>query len=302
MLGVPGDIQLKTLFHGIHLAFITMSLRRCRCIGDDAKAYMTFRTPLDLLVFHHRLMNLGNVALDKTELFEFDDGDEYELSTWHYAKRPIVRSYNRLFSYFVGIFPTLDCLLGLQDPRRTSSGNDLISRRNKFSNIWLRLLTVLHVESGGISAEDRRLLWLYQNEGARQLGILGYRPGLHRVKDQKFLVPPLMHEEEFGDDPVWVVLSQYEFEEEIEVQMEGRQVTYHRGYVGDVFSSKESALLGFMVKMGILSRKTMFEVISRKLVGDHSFGLRVLGRFDFLYEYQIVRPIPTWMFTLMPGL
>jgi hypothetical protein len=37
MLGVPGDILSKTILHGIHLCFVTGSMHRARCIGDDAR-------------------------------------------------------------------------------------------------------------------------------------------------------------------------------------------------------------------------------------------------------------------------
>jgi hypothetical protein len=302
MLGVPGDIQSKTLLHGIHLAFVVGALDRCRCIGDDGKAYRQLQDHLDSLIFEDQLRNIGPISLEKTHRFDFTAEDDFELQSWHYAKRPICRFLNRVLSYSMMVFPTLECILGLSDPLRTSSCTTLNQRRNKFASTWLRLLTVLSVEMVDIPADTRRFLWLYQREAVRMLQIYGRRPGFYRDGDSSFIVPPLVFEEDFGTDPVELVSSAYLYDEEVEVYAEGYTVDGFLGQVDEEFSSCSCPLYTFLTQMGILARENQMEVVSRKMVGDRAFGLKILRRTRRLYRFKVVCSVPDWVYALMPSI
>jgi len=300
MLGVPGNIQSSTILHGIHLSFITESLKRCRCIGDDAKMFKRLSCLEDEMILEQQLRNIGRIALEKMEFFEFDEDDDYELRAWHYAKRPLMRTYNHIITFYLATFPTLDCILGLRDPNRTTlpDASSLNSRRNKFFSIWLRLLTVISVE-GGIEEEEIRFLYTFQRVAFKELGIIGYRAGSHREDDKKFLVPPFFEPEDFGRDPCEKVLEDFSYEEEVEVMSIGSYIFWPSGYVGETFCSKNHPLLSFLTKMGLVDRKLKTEVVSKKTVGDVLFSSMLLGRVSACYEWTILHPLPLYVYTLM---
>jgi hypothetical protein len=298
MLGVPGNIQSCTFLHGIHLAFVAGSLFRCRCIGDDAKMYWK-GTVLGRSILEGQLKNIGRISLEKTEIFEYDDTDDYELRAWHFAKRPLLRTMNRVISFYLSVFPTLDCVLGISDPCRTVFNLSLPNRRTKFANIWLRLLTVLSIEAGDISDEDRFFLYNYQKRAFHELGIIGRRVGFHQEDSGSFIVPPFLSEEDFGLDPSSIVAQDYLFDEEVRVIMPAGFTCWPLGYVGEEFEGGMNMLLSFMCKMGILEKKQMYEPISRRLIGDQEFGRRVLGFYKPMYTFIVCRLPPVWMYTLM---
>jgi flavodoxin len=301
MLGVPGNIQSCTLLHGIHLAFVAGSLYKCKCIGDDAKLYTRFLSPLDRVIFESQLRNIGQISIEKTEEFEYEDEDDYELHAWHYAKRPILRIFNRVLSHYLSVFPTLDCILGLRDTNRTvlPGALTLNSRRTKFSNIWLRLLRILSIEGGDITEEDRQFLFNYQRRAFHELEVIRYPAGFHKDGESSFLVPPFFRPEEFGMDPSVIVVSDFLYEEEVETLVPGSFIQWPCGFVGETFSSGSTPLLTFMTKMGILERKVDVETISRKLVGDEEFGKRLLGYYKPQSTYRLLRLPPVWMYAMM---
>lgn len=300
MLGVPGNIQSSTSLHGIHLSYISNSLNSCKCIGDDAKTYIRFRSFIDELIFEERLQNIGEVSLEKTEMFEYDDEDDYELRAWHYAKRPLLRTCNRVVTFYMATFPTLDCLLGLTDQNRTTipGSNTLNSRRNKFFSIWLRFLTVIFLEEG-ISQDEIDFVVIYQSLAFRELKITGYRPGSHEDNEGRFLVPPYFEPQDFGRDPTEKVVEEFLYEEEVLVMSSSNQIFWPMGYVGEVFCSRNCALLSFLYKMGLLEKKLKMEKVSRASVGDQLFALHLLGRLPACYEFTIVQPLPSFVFALM---
>jgi hypothetical protein len=256
---------------------------------------------VDSLILESQLRNIGEIAIEKTERFDYRDDDDYELDTWHYAKRPIVRFMNRMFSGYMATFPTLDCILGLEDKNRTipPGSTALNSRRSKYSNIWIRLLATAWVNEGEISDEDRSFLFRYQCEAVRELGVGNYKPGRHRDKSGFFFVPPFVQPENFGDDPEQMVTDAYGYDEEVEVLLEGSHVEFPMGWVGEEFVSISHPLLTFLTKMGVLDKQQLFEVITRRLVGDRDFGRRVLGKVRGVYQYTVVRRPHDWVFSLM---
>jgi hypothetical protein len=303
MLGVPGDIASKTLLHGIHTLFICSSLDKSRCIGDDARISLLLQSLLCRVLLEDRLRNIGRISLEKTEEFEYDDTDDYELRAWHYAKRPILRTRNRVIQQHMDIFATLDCLLGLSDPMRTVPrfSTEITGRRIKFSNVWLRFVTRLHIE-GTVREDEAEFLYHYQVLAFRELGITGLRAGRHRIGDSSFHVPPFLQPSEFGEKVEGIISAQYGFDEEIEVFRSMASVVRPFGYVSETFESRSCALYGFLEKMGILEKKNVYETVSRRMVGDDAFVDMLLGRFSASYEYTVLRPIPYWAFPLVPGI
>lgn len=301
MLGVPGDIQGKTLLHGIHTAFICRSLRKSRCIGDDARIQLQIHEDLDRILLETQLQNIGRISIEKSEEFEYDDEDDYDLLAWHFAKRPFLRTRNRILQFYMFTFPTLDCILGLSDSARTTipGSMEITSRRNKFHSIWFRLLRVLILHSQDLTDEERQFLYDYQKRAFVELGIIGRRPGVYREDGSLYRVPPFMSVEEFGHDYRESVVQLYDLEEVVEVVMECHEVVQPVGYVGEEFCSRGIPIFGFMVKMGILQRRMVFEGISRSMIGDEQFVERLFGTSDPKYEFSVMKEIPTWMYTLM---
>jgi hypothetical protein len=297
MLGVPGDIQGKTFLHGIHTAFICASLHKSKCIGDDGRLNTILRTMIDRIVLESRLQNLGKIVLEKTEEFEYDDDDDYELRAWEYAKRPFLRIRNRVLQFEMLTFPTLDCLLGLSDPLRTvlPGSGSIIRRRNRFNQMWVRILTELQYRYMDISEIERQFLFDYQKSAFRGLGIQGRRVGAHKEDDQVYFVPPFVSAETFGEDYTPEVVVRFDYDEEVQVVQEGDSIGIPEGYAGEIFLSKSTQALSFLVKMGVLEKKMVLTTASRALVGDSRFVQLLLGRYRFLYEYTILSPIPNWL-------
>jgi hypothetical protein len=249
-----------------------------------------------------QLKNIGRISQEKTEIFDFDEEDDYHLATWHYAKRPIVRYMNRVFTFYMATFPTLDVVLGIHDNNRTTLRLSLNQRRTTFCNTWFRLLAVLFVEPSELSSEDRRLLRWFQEEASVALKINGLRPGMHFDKDGHFIVPPLFGTEDFGVvDPILAVAYAYEYEEEVRVSQGHCVEGFHGFGVGEEVLSVSCPVYTFLVKMGVLSQEKVYEMASRRLVGDRMFGMLILGRMKPLYRYTVDRRIPRSVYTLMPS-
>jgi len=300
MLGVPGNIMAATILHGIHTAFIAESMTRSKCIGDDAKIYMQLQSPVDWIIFEDQLRNIGDISLEKTMSFEYTERDDFDILGWHYAKRPIMRTYNRIIQLPMTTFPTLDCILGLKDENRTILPNSttMSARRHRFGNVWLRLLRSLHSEME-CTEEDTELLYSYQILARKNLELVGRRPGRFQDKHGVGIAPPMPQKEEFGMDPLDLIASQYEFEEEIEVPKEAVETVVPYGYLGEQFESGSTKMLSFLEKMGILQTEVVFERVSRKSLGDKGFAARVVSQYRFSYLYTVLLPIPRSMYCLM---
>lgn len=301
MLGVPGDIQSKTILHGIHTAFICMSLRKSRCVGDDAWLQVHLGNQHDRVLLENRLQNLGRIEYEKAEEFEYDDEDDYELRAWQYVKRPILRVRNRILQFFMEVFPTLDCILGLSQSGRTipPKSLELNSRRSKFSNVWLRLITQITFRYV-VQPEEADFLYRYQRVAFEELEITGKRPGTYHDGDQIYFVPPFLQASDFGNDFKPVVCALYDPEEVVKVLRVGSSRVAPQGYISEKFESASSPMLGFMGKMGIVKKKVLTDEITRLMVGDDAFVDLLLGRLGCLYEYEIVREFPSWMLLLLP--
>jgi hypothetical protein len=303
MLGVPGNIAAATILHGIHTCFISQSHNRSRCVGDDALLYLPLPDPLSTHILQMQLQNIGRISIEKTEIFPYEEEDDYDLRAWQYIKRPILRMYNRIISFWMATFPTLDCLIGLSDPNRTQiPGANLIhNRRQKFYNIWMRLLFRLWVEGGSLEEDERDFLSNFQLRSFKDLGILGKRVGKHSEGSTDFFVPLFLQHEEFGQDPLQYVAVQFLYEEEVVVPMSCRHKSFPLGYLGEEFRSNPSKLLSYLDNMGVLKKEMEFESISRRLLGDLDFAKRMITPESILYKYTVIRPIPAWMYSQMPN-
>jgi len=303
MLGIPGNIMSCTILHGIHLAFISQSLNNCRCVGDDALFFRQIDNRLDKMILEAQLQNIGQVTMEKTEFFEYDIEDDYDLRAWQFTKRPLLRCFNRIISYWLTTFPTLDCLIGLNDRNRTTLPGSLTlhSRRKKFFNIWTRLLFQMWSQGGALDEDERDFLSIFQKRAFKDLEILRLRVGVHSDGNgNRFHVPLYLQREEFGEDPLSFVARDYLFEEEVEVPCTASFSQGPHGFVGEVFQSRSLRILSYLCAMGVLSNKMLFEVVSRSLLGDGLFSRRILGLEPVQYEYTVLRHIPTWMHSLMP--
>lgn len=302
MLGVPGNIQAATILHGIHLAFVSGSLTNCRCVGDDALFFRKADDLVEKIILQQQLQNIGRISSEKTEFFPYDDEDDYDLRAWQYTKRPFLRYHNRIISYWLTTFPTLDCLIGLQDKNRTvlPDSHSLHNRRKKFFNIWHRMLFRLWSEGGELDDDEREFLAAFQKRAFKDLEIFRLRVGKHYQDGFSFFVPLFLHKEEFGQNPLDFVARDYAYEEEVLVPLGGTTRRFPLGYIGEEFESASSRLLSYLDRMGVISKEMLFDTISRSLVGDTDFARRILKPESIMYKYTVIRRIPTWMHSQMP--
>lgn len=117
MLGVPGNISSCTLCHGIHLAMILGSVRKGKCVGDDAIGFGN----IDDDQLEYFLQGLGIIAMPKVNIWEDTEetGDNFDYS-WHYVKRPIDKIQSRFVISDMIIFPPVAILLRWIDPVHTT--------------------------------------------------------------------------------------------------------------------------------------------------------------------------------------
>jgi len=297
MLGIPGNIQSCTVLHGIHLAFIAQSIYRFRCVGDDAKLYIRLEGIIAKQILLSQLRNIGEVAEEKLQDFEYDDEDDFETRAWYYTKRPIMRYQNRIISFPLMTFPTLDILLGIKESHRTTRITDLQSRQRRFCSIWNRLLILLHYEQVHLDESERSILYRFQVQAFRDLEITMKRPGIH--KDLNLSVPLFLYPEQFGENVFQLFSEFYGYTEEVEVPQLRHYVEYPNGYVGEVWESGKTSIINYFERMRYIESELIYERVSRQLLGDQEFGRRMLSyNVTFQYRYTLVRSLPSWVFSL----
>lgn len=111
-LGVPGNIGLSTLVHGVSLGGMTDTPEQDSCVGDDA----LYRQHVDLLVVAGIIINkLGEVNVDKIARIprpHIDDFGAQERDSFKYLKRPItVDAQGSISQGFLDFFPNISLVL-----------------------------------------------------------------------------------------------------------------------------------------------------------------------------------------------
>jgi hypothetical protein len=291
MLGVPGNISLCTLLHGIFIVYILGSQRKGRCVGDDGKMYTRLARAL---VIEH-LQKFGRVAAEKVESWERGSYDDTE--TWAYTKRPISRlPLNRVVTGHLVTFPTLDTLCNLEDDgyhRFLPEQETAVKRKTRLIRQYNRLLVQLWSLSLQLSELDRILLYTFQKtvlDACRGYG----NKGRCQTSDILFRLP----QEEFGENPRWKYIESLPLDEEVELPEVNDCPPEYFGYEGEKFVGVKTKLLRLMEKLGYCQTKMCMAKYSRRVCGDRFFYDMISGQFPACYEYVVIRDFPYWAFSI----
>lgn len=105
MLGVHGNLAGCTVLHGIILAFVTGSVKKCSCVGDDALAVCEIRINSDVEEGEEPLLttaydafviikDAGELQMAKTRQFfplDIEEVEDEDSDDWTYLKRRLQR-------------------------------------------------------------------------------------------------------------------------------------------------------------------------------------------------------------------
>jgi hypothetical protein len=172
MLGVPGNISLSTLLHGIHLAIVLRS-RMCKVVGDDA---IGGARVIDRQVLIDQLSNIGHLHAEKMEWFEADPEEFGDIQkSWHYTKRPITRFDTRVHVGQQAVFPPIGVLLNWVDGFHT-----VIQPSGQFSRYkkTASMLTSYALQFSDMpgSEDDRQFADNFLRVMTQETGLADYRP------------------------------------------------------------------------------------------------------------------------------
>jgi hypothetical protein len=146
MLGIPGNISVCTLLHGIHLALIVGSLSRNKVIGDDAICEFIPTDEYDECSIRESIQLIGDVAEDKMESWLWNpenDISESHDERWAYEKRPINRIGDRVFKGALVIWPNLDISTGIYSNAFTTRRLSTFQEKKRFCSQHQRFLAIL---------------------------------------------------------------------------------------------------------------------------------------------------------------
>lgn len=304
MLGVPGNISLATLLHGIHLiCLIGDGTKSGKCVGDDAIGAVKrndrhwLKQKRDLLI---GISNIGIIEESKTEWWYGPSFDEcWDDDTWQYLKRPITRIDEDVMDLGSMIdWPSLAIILGLDDKHHTITWKTLEDRQRIFSGQIRRFLSVLESQIS-LSPEIIRFTRNFMKAAYYELRIpkQGIYPQVERSKS--FWIPPCRYE---GD-----------FIREIEEATSGMVLCIPKIYregvdEGEVdlrlrssFLSRSNRVLSFLVRLGILVRSLVTEQVISDEAHDrwHKLLERSSSRVEFMYTFVVVEVVPEWAYTLL---
>lgn len=284
MLGVPGNIFLSTLLHGIHTHFISGE-GRSKCVGDDA-SIQTISSPEypedDSIEYAFFLIeSLGSITKDKLAIYHPDADTLFE--AYHYLKRPIFRLDSVMVQDDALVLPRLDLIFNIHDGFHTHSAkigmlSMIFSQIRRLINVltFIRIAEFELVHSNPIVA----LVYLVLRKLHRSDPIGEH--GIRRSIGHPYSIPPLSlwtkitFEEWLKDDLAW--------DEEIIVpMMDMNSASFdYSSPVGSsqiVPMSKGISLLG---NLGYVTTKLLYETISRKSVA---------GFFDLYFSYPPYRAL-----------
>lgn len=294
MLGVPGNIFLATLLHGLHLRMIS-GIGRSKCVGDDAKAKVpASHTARSVTV---TLQNLGEVHPDKTVWFL--PKPNIPLSRYQYIKRPYFRAEEgMMISGHLLTFPSIILMADDPDPYHTiPSVSDV---PNTLKRSLLRFMDQLYVISMDLSEEDRIFCWWYAVE---YLALLkeyteSYGDKFRRVlrEIRAISLPP---PRDFGlVEPRNWIIEQIPDTEKFDFPMPGYSSGEIAGYTGETFVREGSKLLAYLEDLGYVSSSLEYMWMSKLELGSR-FYETYFGLYRYAKTYTVVRDLPVHAVSLL---
>lgn len=287
MLGVPGNIFLATLLHGLHLRFIA-GIGRSKCVGDDAKAKVP--ETLEREEAARVLSNLGIVHPDKTAWFT--PHGNIDLERYQYVKRPIYREENILMYGHLLTFPQFVDMAIDPDPYHTVTPKPDLPKTLLRSLI--RFMTQVFLIGSYLDDDERYFCWcyaiFYREKVLEYTESAGndFRFTLDRIRKT-----PIPGKDEFGMiEPTSWLLGHLAEGEKFEVPMSSYSSGEIIGYPGEVFVRGGSKLLGYLEDMGYVESKLEYYWTSPLELGSRLYEV-YFGLYHYAKTYTVVRDIPT---------
>lgn len=138
MLGVPGNISLCTLLHGIHLSCLLGGIDTNKVVGDDAIGYRHLISRYELAL---PLQNMGVINVERVEFWPPNDGEATGSEQWQYVKRPLDVYDHRIIAGSQLDWPPLGIMLDWSDATHTTRKIvDLPRHAVKVSNMLISFL------------------------------------------------------------------------------------------------------------------------------------------------------------------
>jgi len=289
MLGVPGNISSCTLLHGIFTAYLTGSVTKSKCVGDDAKLYID-RNAEEVT---RDLQQFGEIAKDKAETWQrgvFDDSE-----TWAYVKRPIARlPLNRVVTGHLLIFPTLDTLCNLEDDgfhRFIPDQETPVKRIIRLIRQWNRLLVQLWILDIDYSDQDRNLLYLFQKTvlfAIRRLSL--------KLKRPHFEILYRLQPETFGEDPRKIFVDMLSYDEELLLPEFNPVQPEYYGYEDEEFEGRKTRMLALLERLGYVRSSLKLVRYRKGQVPDSFLQIILQGSFPLCYDFVVLRDFPKFSF------
>jgi hypothetical protein len=307
MLGVPGNIFLCTLWHGIHLRFAA-GLSRSRCVGDDARLKWTIEQPvpsvLDKDYLLYLLSSLAPLSMDKTEIFDSDADPILQAS--RYIKRPFRRDSGLMTTLPSLTIPSFVDVDDYCDDFHVPS----FSTKSKATRGYRRLIRFwdeyyssdsvpfvdLDLTSQGLLKNHIFDYMLSRIHACAKEEREGSTSGIRWRRTDKFPFPPLvlLGTMTFAQ---WMC-EELEFDEEVVVLERGYCRSELPRTIGEVVQSKSSKKWSFLVQMGYMRSNVCEVSVSRQSVGDDAMVEYLGFQYAFLYSFELVKEIPVFYYHL----
>jgi len=285
MLGVPGNISACTLLHGIFTAYLTGSITKSKCVGDDAKLYIDKNSE----EVARDLQHFGEISKEKAEVWQRGVYDDSE--TWAYVKRPISRlPLNRVITGHLLTFPTLDTLCNLEDDgfhRFIPDQETPYKRIVRLIRQWNRLLVQLWVLDIDYSSQDRDLLYTFQ-----KTVLFAIRRLSTKLKHPHFECLFRLQPETFGSDPRKIFVESLAYDEELLLPESNPVQPEYYGYEGEEFVGVKTRMLALLEKLGYVRCSLKMSRYRKGQTPDWFLQKILEGDFSLCYDYVVLYDFP----------
>jgi len=296
MLGVPGNIFLATLLHGIHTRFVA-GVDRSKCVGDDALIHHISHPDTyddDIEYAYHLIESLGNISRDKLVLFPF--GGDTQIHAYQYLKRPIIRVDDILVQDDSLILPRIDVAFDIQDDFHVPQIRDRPSEALIFSQIRRMITSIKYLRISEFENSKRNPVFAlisYLIQKIRKSDPSG-KYGLRRSQGHPYALPPSY---------LWGTIT---FEEWLKEDLgyselitvpkrcwEDPDLDYQNIYPGLVFEAPSNPKLNLLRKLGYVESSDLYEDISLESCGGYFDSYFSHPLYRRVFEYTIIKDVPS---------
>lgn len=304
MLGVFGNIVGCTALHGIVGVQICGSDEDGNFIGDDAGIVVVEMERFEVHQIKDAIRSIGELADDKTQVFEGNDEDYDDSDSWHYTKRPIGVERSGIKLGWMPEFPMIAPARGLRLHHVTVPFAEFRIRRRIFVRQVTRFLNSLHTHQAEVTAEDWDLVQFILRDCYRclQLPVEGAVPRLENRwidgrphGDDVVVVPPIREDvltrgwrdvlrENTTILEGTIRIPRFEMSDEIPRQL----------LEGMSFVFRSDRILSLLDKVGVVTKRLLVEdrLVSEETLDTYFAFLD--GSLKPLYEYQVVSDYSPW--------